>query len=453
MKILLPDEWSAYQGEFIALWTDADYAYALYEPGELIAVALQDGSYPALPYPGADWFQRLAKDLQGHTAIGFEASDTAVEQFRAPDGRAAWPDFTSPAGEGVHQLALGPVFGDITEPIHFRFFLMGERILKLQTRRGYAHRDILGLMQGKSARQAARYAARVSGDATVAHSIAFARAAEVALGVEVPERAHFLRAVMAEIERLANHCGDLAEIAKIAGSGLMESQFAMLRECLVAAADAAFGHRLMMDIVVPGGVAKDISGEGDAWLRGALNRLQGELPNLQEVFRGAMEEQVTGVGIVSEAFARAFNAGGFVGRGSGLACDARVVPSYPPYQAFPINVPVEQAGDVAARIRVRLMEINESLGLVQNLLAALPSGPLAVALPTQTGAGLGVAESFRGPVWYWLKIENGHIQAAFVADASTTHWKILEQAACGLNLSDFQVLERSLSPSVAGGDL
>lgn len=453
MKILLPDEWSAYQGEFIALWTDVDYAYALYEPGELIAVALQDGSYPALPYPGADWFQRLAKDLQGHTAIGFEALDTAVEQFRAPDGRAAWPDFTSPAGEGVHQLALGPVFGDITEPIHFRFFLMGERILKLQTRRGYAHRDILGLMQGKSARQAARYAARVSGDATVAHSIAFARAAEVALGAEVPERAHFLRAVMAEIERLANHCGDLAEIAKIAGSGLMESQFAMLRECLVAAADAAFGHRLMMDIVVPGGVAKDISGEGDAWLRGALNRLQGELPNLQEVFRGAMEEQVTGVGIVSEAFARAFNAGGFVGRGSGLACDARVVPSYPPYQAFPINVPVEQVGDVAARIRVRLTEINESLGLVQNLLAALPSGPLAVALPTQTGAGLGVAESFRGPVWYWLKIENGHIQAAFVADASATHWKILEQAACGLNLSDFQVLERSLSPSVAGGDL
>lgn len=454
MKILSFEAWGAYQGSFIALWTDATHAYALYEPGELVAVVLQDGAYPALPYAGADWFQRLAKDLNGHTAIGFEASGTAVEQFRAPDGRGPWPEFSGPDQEGVSQLGLGPVYGDVAEPAHFRFFLMGERILKLQTRRGYAYRDVLGLMRDKSPRQAARYAARVSGDATVAHAVAFARAAEMALGLEIPQRAHFLRAVMVEIERLANHCGGLGEIAKIAGFAALESRLMLLREYLVSAAQATFGHRLMMDVVIPGGVTKDIAESGIGWLLSVLTRLQNELPDLQSSFMGiaGIQSHTEGVGVVSSELAWACNAGGYVGRGSGLVRDARAVPSYPPYQAFFNSIPVEQSGDVAARIKVRLAEISASVGFIQNFINSLPAGPLAVVLPVEAGAGLGVCESFRGPVWYWLKIEHGHIQDVFMADASPAHWKLLEDAAVGTDLADFRLFEACIHPSVAGGD-
>lgn len=454
MKILSFDEWANYQGRFIGLWTDAAYAYALYEPGELVAVALQAGAYPALPYPAASWFQRLAKDLNGHTAMGFESSATAIEQLRSSDGRGPWPDFKGPEQEGVNQLGLGPVYGAITEPAHFRFFLMGEKILKLQTRRGYAYRDILGLIRDKSPRQAARYAARVTGDATVAHAVAFARAAEIALGVEIPQRAHFLRAIMVEIERLANHCAGLGQIAKLAGFSAIEARLMLLWEYFASAAQTTFGHRLMMDVVVPGGVTKDIAEAGIEWLLSVLTKLENELPDLQRFFTNTpgLQNHIDAVGVIPKALALAYNASGSVGRGSGLAVDARAVPGYPPYQAFDHFIAVEQGGDVAARVKVWLAEMLTSISLIQNFIGSLPAGGAAVALPAETGSGLGVCESFRGPVWYWLKIENGHIQNVFMADASSAHWQLLEDASVGSNLADFSMFEASIAPSVAGAD-
>lgn len=454
MKLLSQAEWAGYQGAFIALWTDAAYAYALYEPGELVAVALQDGAYPALPHPGAEWFQRLAKDLNGHVAMGEQAALTAIEHFRAPDGRAAWPTFAGPEADGVHQLALGPVYGDITEPAHFRFFVLGEQILKLQMRLGYAHRDILRLMRGKSPRQAARYAARLTGDATVAHSIAFARAAETACGEQAPERAQALRAIMAELERLANHCGDLGMMAGLAGSALLESRFLLLREQVAQAAQEAFGHRLMMDMVIPGGVAGDMAETGDAALRHALAVMAGAFADLQHALAEGtvLHDRMTGIGTMPLDLVAAYNAGGCVGRGSGLAVDARLMPGYPPYQAIAMTIPTVQGGDVAARVRVRLAEMVESANLLQHFLETLPGGAIALALPPQTGMGVGVAESFRGPVWHWLKIENGQIQDAFIADASAAHWKLMEHAAMTVTLADFPLLESSINPSVAGVD-
>ena len=455
MKLLSPAAWTAYQGRFIALWTDAARAYALYEPGELVAVELRDGAYPALPYPGANWFQRLAKDLNGHTATGFADTRTAIEHFRELDGHAAWPEFKAPNVEGVHQVAVGPIHAGIIEPGHFRFSVVGERVLKLEARLGYAHKGTLGLLRGKSARQAARYAARISGDATVAHSIAFARAAEAALAMEVPERAVYLRALMAELERLANHTSDIGFIASDAGFAFLDARFALLREYLCAAAQAAFGHRLMMDIVVPGGVAGDIAEGGAEAIEDALDALERELPSLTRVFEdyASLQDRVVGAGLVPPALAASYNAGGYVGRASGQNSDARLVPGYPPYQALGLSVPVAQEGDVAARIKIRLEEIPESIRLVRDILAALPQGPVAMVPPMATGMGLGVAESFRGPVWHWLNIDNGQIQDGFVADASTLHWPLLEYAATTAILADFPLINKSINGSYSGVDL
>jgi Ni,Fe-hydrogenase III large subunit len=448
--------WRNLDGGFIALWTSAGLAYALFDNG-LFTTALADGAYPALSlrHPGADWFERLAHDLNGHTAAGATPGRTAIEHFLNPDGSAPWPEFPLTSGDGVHQIAVGPVHAGIIEPGHFRFSVRGEEIHHLQARLGYSHKGTLALMREKSPRLAARFAARISGDATVAHSIAFARAAEAALDVPVPPRAIFLRAVMAEIERIANHAGDIGAIAGDAGFGFLDARFAWHREAFCAAALAAFGHRLMMDNVIPGGVAGDIHTGGGAEILRALDALESELPSLTRVFENyaSLQDRLVGTGIISNALAERFAAGGFVGRASGRATDARSHPGYPPYDQFELAVPVETDGDVGARIRIRIAEFSESIGLIRNCLAELPAGQIATAPPPGTGMGWAVAESFRGPVWHWLSIDAGRITDIFIADPSTLHWPLLEHAATTGIVADFPLINRSINASYSGVDL
>ncbi len=450
MRLLSPKQFQTHPGKFIALWADLTHVHALYQPGDWVSAPLAGNTYPALPAPGAAWFQRLAQDTLGCTALGTTDTRPAIEQWRAQDGTAAWPEFAKPE-EGQHALALGPVHGAITEPGYFRFTLRGERVHRLETRLGYAHKSTLGLIRGKSPRLAARFAARISGDATVAHSLAFAHAAESALGLPVPARAVHLRAIMAELERLANHAGDLAAIARIIGSALPESRLALAREHLCKAAHAAFGHRLMMDIVIPGGIAGDLRSGGMAALHATLIALEHELPGLTHMFEDVQDHLATGT--IPPALAAAFCAGGFTGRASGQPEDSRVTPGYAPYTDLNLHIPLAHTGDVAARTRIRLAEMSDSIRLLHSLLAGLPDTAIAIAPPSGTGAGLGVAESFRGPVWHWLRIESGAIADVFIADPSTLHFPLLEHAATTGNLADFPLILQSINPSHSGVDL
>jgi Ni,Fe-hydrogenase III large subunit len=456
MRLCSGDAWQAFEGEFIALWTDDKYAYALFR-AEFLATEIVDGAYPALSpkHPGADWFERLAQDLNGHRAFGVTHGRTAIEHFRAPDGTAAWPEFPPAPGEGVHQIAVGPIHAAIIEPGHFRFSVIGERVLKLQARLGYSHKGTLALMRGKSPRLAARFAARISGDATVAHSLAFAQAAEAALQITAPDRAQYLRAIMAEIERMANHTSDVGAIAGDAGFAFLDARFAWHRESLCVAAQAAFGHRLMMDMVIPGGVAADIKPNGADYIRRALDALEVEMPGLTRVFEdyASLQDRLVGTGTIPPALAARYAAGGFVGRASGRQSDARTDPGYPPYNAYELTIPVETDGDVAARIRVRIAELAESARLIRLFLDEMPDGPIALPPPAGSGVGLGVAESFRGPAWHWLKLDSGMITDAFVADPSTLHWPLLEHAATTGIVADFPLINKSINASYSGVDL
>ncbi len=418
MKLLPAEDWQAHPGSFVALWTDAAYAYALYQPGELVATPLADNAYPALRHPGAAWFQRLAFDTRGHTALGAADTRPAIAQFRAPDGTAPWPEFPPHPGEGVHQLALGPVHGIITEPAYLRFSLLGEQVLQLEARLGYSHRGVLDLMRGKSPRVAARFAARISGDATVAHSASFAQATEAALGLEPPARAVALRAIMLEMERLANHAGCLAAIAGETGPAVLAARLSRHREALCMAAFEAFGHRLMMDIVIPGGVAGDIATPGADAINAALDALEAELLTLDFT---AVEDRLGGIGVISPALAEAYAIGA--------------------------------AGDAAVRVRLRLSEIAGSIRLIRNILSALPDTTIAIAPPSGSATGLGMAESFRGPVWVWLSIAAGIITDVFVADPSTLLWPLLEHAATTGGLADFPLIGKSINPSGPAVDL
>jgi Ni,Fe-hydrogenase III large subunit len=251
---------------------------------------------------------------------------------------------------------------------------------------------------------------------------------------------------MAELERIATHLGDLA--AARADSPRGSGQLAWHREQIMAACAVAFGHRMMMDCVIPGGLAADVAPSGIEAITACAVALAAELPGLQS----AMEDGAgAGIGIIPAAALAAFAPGGVVGRAAGQPVDARVSPSYPPYASHPIQTLRE--GDVAARLRLRLLEVAASLTWVREWLGTLPGGLVGQALPTLSGEGLAVVEGPRGDVWHWLRLDGGLIAAAFAADPSWRLWPAQEAATAGALLGDVALIDRSFACARSGVDL
>ncbi|WP_426959117.1 NADH-quinone oxidoreductase subunit C [Muricoccus radiodurans] len=459
--------------ELMGLWAEPGFVHAAFLMPDhrsllLASAPLREGRYAALSpvRPGAAWYERAVRDLWAIEAVGgvdlrpwldhgcwhFEMplSGRPVRRSVAPPQ----PAFLPAEGEGVHQIPVGPVHAGIIEPGHFRFHVRGETIVRLETRLGYAHKGTIGLMLGKSPRAAARYAARISGDSTVAHSWAFAMAAEAATGAEPPPRALALRAVMAECERVANHLGDWGAVLNDAAFAAAHARTGMLREGLLRACDAAFGHRLMMDRILPGGVAQDLAPGGIRALTAALGTIAAALPELAALYEdhASLGDRTIGTGTIPEALATRFAAGGVVGRASGRPFDARDAPGYAPYEDVAVTLRAE--GDVDARLRIRLDELRESLRLLDGLLATLPDGPLSVPLRPQEGEGLGLVEGFRGEALHWMALDDGGlIRAVFPRDASWAHWPLLEAAMIGNIVGDFPLVNKSINASYSGVDL
>ena len=366
--------------------------------------------------------------------------------------------FLPTEGEGLHQIPVGPVHAGIIEPGHFRFTANGEFVVRLEQRLGYVHKGIESLMKGASLEQAAKLAGRTSGDSTVAYAFAFAQAVEAALQAKAPPRAIYLRALMAEVERLANHFGDIGAICNDASFSLMHAQCSILRERVLRAAEACFGHRLMMDVIVPGGVACDIVADGPVQVQALLAEIRKVFPRLVELYdnTASLQDRTVSTGIVKPAFARQFGAGGYVGRASSRAFDARRMPGYAPYGDLAFEVPVLDAGDVNARVWIRIREVEQSLSLINQILSRLPPGEVrnAVEARGEICEGLGLAEAFRGDVLAWLRIDSsGRIERCHLRDASWFQWPLLEAAIEGNIVADFPLCNKSFNCSYSGHDL
>jgi Ni,Fe-hydrogenase III large subunit len=361
-------------------------------------------------------------------------------------------------GENLHQIPVGPVHAGIIEPGHFRFTANGEHVVRLEQRLGYVHKGIESLMAGATIETAANLAGRVSGDSTVAYAFAFAMAAEAALQVAPPPRAVYLRALMAELERLANHFGDIGAICNDASFSIMYAQTGILRERTLRAADAAFGHRLMMDVIVPGGVVRDISTDGVAQIKALLVEVRRAFPRLIELYdnTASLQDRTVTTGIVKPEYVRQWGAGGYVGRASGRAFDARRNTGYAPYDKLAFEVPVLDAGDVNARVWVRIREVEQSLALIDQILAELPASDIRadVKLAGKACEGLGLTEAFRGDVLIWLRLgDDGRLARCHLRDASWFQWPLLETAIEGNIVADFPICNKSFNCSYSGHDL
>jgi Ni,Fe-hydrogenase III large subunit len=459
----------------LSLWAGAGAVHmALLKPdAHLVGIASLEahaGRFPSVGrrHPAAQRLERAAADLFGLVPEGAVDDRPWLDHGRwevthplgaaTPGARSAPYAFLPVIGESLHQVPVGPVHAGIIEPGHFRFTAQGETVVRLEERLGYVHKGIDGLMQGATLARGAELAGRTSGDSTVAFAWAFAQAAEAALGAEVPDRAFWLRALMAELERLANHLGDIGAICNDAAFAMMLAQCSVLRERVLRTADACFGHRFMRDRIVPGGLAADLDGAGEAALRGLLGEVRGRFPSLVELYdnTASLEDRTVGTGVLRTELAARFGAGGYVGRASGRDFDTRRDLPYAPYDRLAFFVPVRADGDVNARVWIRIHEVGQSLSLIAEILAHLPAGPVRAALPS-AGApreGLGLVEGFRGDILVWLALDaTGRITRCHLRDPSWFQWPLLEAVIENNIIADFPLCNKSFNCSYSGHDL
>ncbi len=476
-------------GRLVALWGGASaatqtvsVAYAVADGLLWLELPLSEGSsfYPDLVpnFAAVGRMQRATGDLSGLIAQGSKdrrpwlnhgawpadyfplRHGTDMFQTAAEGSLIDYP-FVQVAGDGVHEIAVGPVHAGTIEPGHFRFSVVGEKVLRLEQRLGYTHKGIEQRMTQMPPLQAYRLAGRVSGDSTVAFSWAYCMALESAAACQISERAASLRAVMLERERVANHLGDLGALGNDAAFAFGLAQFSRLREDWLRLSKEAFGHRLMMDCVLPGGVAGDITPAVVERLRQQCDVLEVEVHILHSVYEehAGLQDRFMNTGCVSPALAAQLGLAGLAGRASGQAWDLRSDHPFAPYERLQVRMATQRNGDVAARVEVRFDEVFESLRLLRGMLTELPPGPLLqeIVLPTQPSRGAGWVEGWRGEVVVALELGGATEQQCILRchchDPSWQNWPVLEHAVIGNIVPDFPLINKSFNLSYSGQDL
>ncbi|BCB95687.1 hydrogenase expression protein HypE [Dissulfurispira thermophila] len=439
-------------------------------------VPVDDPTFPSLTkkYLPAYRFERQIHSLMGLVPVGhpdlrpwikFEdwpqdayplrKTFDALKPMPRVEGQYKW---TRASGEGVYEIPVGPVHAGIIEPGHFRFQAVGEMILNLEERLGYVHKGIEKRFESLSWQDGVKLAARVSGDTTVAHSIAYSMAVEAMTQSNIPERAHYLRALFLERERIANHIGDIGAICNDAAFAFMLYQLMRLKEILLRTNHRLFGHRFIMDKVIPGGVNIDIDENGKKEIISELDIVSRDFEKLINIYdkNSSLEDRVRDTGILPPEKARELCAVGIVARASGLNVDCRVQNPFPPYDRFEVNVPVLISGDVHARVWVRVEEIRESIRIIKYILENIPDGKLStdITKPLPDTAGFSSVEGWRGEIIYWVQSgPDGGINRCMVRDPSSVNWLGLEQAIHGNIVPDFPLCNKSFNQSYSGHDL
>lgn len=475
----------AHGGVFSALWVDLENECHRVrcclrladQPLVLLCDCPPGGRLPSIApiFAAASRPERHAHDLYGIVFAGSPdkrrwTRHRAWNKHNWPLGTAAPPvpsgetpaddryRFLRARGASVVEVAVGPIHAGIIEPGHFRFHVVGETVLNLEQRLGYTHKGIEHLGRGRDAAGIARLAARVSGDSTVAHSWAACQAIERAAQVSVPMRALWLRALMAERERVANHLGDVGAICNDVGFAFAQAQCSRLRETWTRESHAAFGHRFMMDRIVPGGVSVDLDATAARRMRDSAARFAAEFSALVERLEAteSLEDRLMTTGRLAPEQAAELGVTGYVGKASGQSFDARADLPYPPYDQLEVRVPTYHAGDVAARAKVRADEILVSLQLIGKIIDAIPDGDiLAVADCNPASAdGLGLVEGWRGNILTFVRFgTDGRVERFFPRDPSWLSWPALEILQLGNIIADFPVCNKSVNASYSGQDL
>ena len=422
-------------------------------------------------FPGANRLQRAACDLVGLKHDGEDTrpwlrhanwpADYFPLRRDTPDAEFAPHNedyaFVRVEGDGVHEIAVGPIHAGIIEPGHFRFSVMGERTLRLEQRLGWKHKGIDRRFVGMALADGAKLAGRVSGDSTVAYAWAYSQAAETIAGTVAPPRALWLRALLLERERVGNHLGDLGYLGNDVALAFGLMQFMRLKEDWVRLNAALFGHRFMMDRIVPGGVTVDIrTADADA-INAQCLAIESELRRLKAIYdeHAGLQDRFLTTGRITPALAAQLGVIGLAGRASDQRRDQRCNHPCAPYDALAVRMAVEHNGDVAARALMRFAEIGESLRLIRQILADLPGGDIRADVRSEPDKhGFGWIEGWRGDILVALETgQDGKIRRCHCHDPSWHNWPALEHAVIDNIVPDFPLINKSFNLSYSGPDL
>jgi Ni,Fe-hydrogenase III large subunit/Ni,Fe-hydrogenase III component G len=475
-------------GRLLALWGSDErvggegfalHATLVNEVGMVCLSLPLDNEQPVYPdishiFPAANRMQRAAYDLMGIYAhegqdhrkwlrhgAWHSGSFPLHKDFDPVQGRCdeteSYP-FVHVEGQGVHEIPVGPVHAGIIEPGHFRFSIVGEKVLRLEERFGYVHKGIEKRFESMSLQQGARLAGRVSGDSTVAYAWAYAMAAESIAGITPPDRALWLRALLLERERIANHLGDLGYLGNDVALSFGFAQFWILKEQVLRNNACLFGHRYLMDGIIPGGVVVDLNAEGRHVIEQECALLEREARILRGIYEehAGAQDRFIGAGRVEPKLAAQLGLCGMAGRASAQAWDARVQFACAPYDKLDVQMATYRNGDVAARVIVRFDELFESLRLQRKILANLPGDELGTpleALPAN-GLGIGVVEGWRGEVMVAIHTDAaGKLARVHPHDPSWQNWPVLEHAIMNNIVPDFPLINKSFNLSYSGVDI
>ncbi|MEZ0385049.1 NADH-quinone oxidoreductase subunit C [Mycobacterium sp. pW045] len=411
-------------------------------------------------------FEREMQDLYGITPLGHPQPRRLVRHAHWPqdwhpmrNDAGPAPDFVAAGGfpflnvegAGVYEIPVGPVHAGLIEPGHFRFSVVGESVLRLKARLWFVHRGIERLFAGRSALGAVELAERISGDTSAGHALAHSLAVEEALGVELPDPAHRLRALLVELERLYNHVADLGALANDVGFGLANAHAQRAREQLLRINAQTTGDRLLRKAIRPGGVVLQALPDPDR-----LQALADDVAEIAELTLGhsVIYDRFAGTSVLSRADAEALGTLGYVARASGLVTDARLDH---PITDLPVTEVTATAGDVLARYTVRRDEFAASVALCRTLIDG-HHGPIDVRAevpgPAGAGYGVGIVEGWRGSIVHRVETgADGAITRAKIVDPSWFNWPALPLTMTDTIVPDFPLTNKSFNLSYAGNDL
>ena len=432
-------------------------------------------SFPSLAaeLPAVNWQEREIQDWFGLQAVGHPNPRRVALHDNWPDMHPLRKDFPLDTvlppfegeqhiyrptyGEGVFQIPVGPVHAGIIEPGHFNFAVAGEPILYLQLRMFYTHKGTEKLFENLPIHHAVFLAESVSGDSAFSHGAAFCQAIERAAEIEVPARAQFMRVILLELERIANHIADAGAIANDVGFVIANAHAGRVRELVLCLCEILTGSRVLRGMVAIGGVRRDWTQDQVEAIAKTLKVVEREFRDLVAIIlsSNSTRERLERTGILQPEKALMLGIVGVAGRASGVDLDIRRDHPYEAYGGLPLTVPVYQAGDVRRRLKVRIDEVGESIGMIRAAAARLTEGSYrapAQPIPPDRCA-LSAVEGWRGEIVYWVRTGEGNrLERCKVKDPSINNWPAIVEAMEGNIVADFPVINKSFNLSYSGTD-
>jgi Ni,Fe-hydrogenase III large subunit len=418
--------------------------------------------------PAAAWHERELHDQYGIEIVGHPDLQPLIFHENWPDRVYPMVDrvddvpwskreyhFLQVQGEGIAEVAVGPVHAGIIEPGHFRFSVVGDTILHLELRHFYTHKGTERIFEGAPVTDGAMLAESVSGDNCFAHAVCYSQAVEDACRTHVPPRALVVRMIGLELERLVCHISDVGGLCTDVGFGVAAAYATRIKESLLRGSVQCCGTRYWRGIAVPGGLRFDLDSRKVAELGQAVARAHRDFSDIAHLIleTPSIQNRFETAGILSHEAAQDLAVVGPVARASSIDLDVRRDHPYGRYCQCQIEVPVTHYGDVMARARIRIDEAAVSARLIEDAAKSLPDGSVFSSVASHADIqGFSAVESPRGELCYWIEACGNRVTRCHIKSPSFQNWPAMPFAVAGNIIADFPLINKSFNLSYSGCD-